>query len=425
MLDPPSRLLDTRRSIAAQYAARLPPRSTSFTWPTDPSALLAVQAYLDDDLFQQDDGAVGQSSTASSRSRIAPASTSYDTRFLKTLIEKLQHAIGQTEDPDGELEIDDRLMERYVSLLAIPNVPNAPPPASKIQYFYPSPLSLRVADDGSQLDNREHADILHDLNSILLDESGTMISSGTTGLRTWEASLQVANHIVSSPPGSSTPLNLETIIRPSTRVLELGSGVGMLDASVVLTDVPGPVLETLEGTLRQNDLASSELVQVAALDWVELSNESDTGSIHTWLHALGPNVILAADVVFDPDLCRPLAKTIRAALEAGFRADLQQEEMLPVAYIASTVRNLATYSTFKTALADAQLEFRPIDLQPERLTVPLLPTRTDPASSACETGNQAQALGPPAGLSLARIFPSTHDPQRDGHVELLEIRCRR
>lgn len=187
-------------------------------------------------------------------------------------------------------------------------------------------------------------------------------------------SLRLGAHLLATPPS------------PNARILELGAGAGLLGAlcarlispsaggQVTLTDLDGPVLERLHFTLAANGLAEDTSVQ--ALDWTKPSEEV--------LREAKADLIVAADVVFDPKLVGALARTIKAALQVG-NGELR-------ALVASTVRNPDTYAAFLAALKTEQLAVEEIAL----------------ASPETEHG--------------LPIFPSAHEPDRDGTVKLLSIK---
>ncbi len=101
----------------------------------------------------------------------------------------------------------------------------APPSPSYVTYYW------RL--DALPHSNKTPAPLEYFRTTLL--ESGTMIESGTTGFRTWLASLHLANYIISHP-GSyhfsvrnvQTPTNLTPDWVRDARVLELGSGIGFL-----------------------------------------------------------------------------------------------------------------------------------------------------------------------------------------------------
>lgn len=141
--------------------------------------------------------------------------------------------------------------------------------------------------------------------------------------------------------------------------------------------IPSYVVESLseEGPpsispLRPQDcLRDAPHVNVAPLDWLaaddESSQEPDPESPHALLTTqIRPQLILAADVVYDPSLFGPLARVLRIALswpdietKRGTAADPSMAESAekqtrPRSYalIASTVRNEETYALFLRTL---------------------------------------------------------------------------
>lgn len=85
---------------------------------------------------------------------------------------------------------------------------------------------------------------------------------------------------------------------------------------------------------------SPSKVQVFSLDWLDIDDEDSATFRH--LSAIRPHLILAADIVYDPDLFQVLCRVLRCSLQAG----VDDAGMQPYALIASTVRNQATYSNF-------------------------------------------------------------------------------
>lgn len=100
-----------------------------------------------------------------------------------------------------------------------------------------------------------------------LEARAILASSGTTGLRTWEAALHLGTFI-SSPQGLSLVKN--------KNVLELGAGTGfvsMLCAKnlgaryVLATDGSGEVVEDMKANIYLNGLEGSALIDTTALKW--------------------------------------------------------------------------------------------------------------------------------------------------------------
>jgi 2-polyprenyl-3-methyl-5-hydroxy-6-metoxy-1,4-benzoquinol methylase len=122
---------------------------------------------------------------------------------------------------------------------------------------------------------------------ISLVENRELISQGTTGLRTWGASLYLVEYFH------------QKNVR-GKKILELGSGLGLLSMALKLmgnqvhaTDCQ-VVLERLQHNITLNNLD----IPVSLLNWHEPELDWDG------------DLIVCADVVFDPSLIEPLLNTI-------------------------------------------------------------------------------------------------------------------
>eukprot|EP00729_Bicosta_minor_P016932 gene16932-16786_t len=162
--------------------------------------------------------------------------------------------------------------------------------------------------------------------AITLHESTKMVSAATTGLCTWNGALTLAEWVLE-----------HRSVFAGKCVVELGSGIGLAGillaqscsaTRVVLTDHSQDVLKTLRGNIELNKVAA--LAEARYLDWTE-------GAA-----AVAPDVLIASDVVFDPELCTALAAVINGILTEA----LKPCEL----YIASTVRNPATLVQFVAEL---------------------------------------------------------------------------
>lgn len=152
-------------------------------------------------------------------------------------------------------------------------------------------------------------------NSVTLLESRSIISSsGTTGLRTWEAALLLGQFLASDHGNA--------IVR-GKRVLELGAGTGMLSilcakhlgvSGIIATDGDEAVVDAIKTNIFLNEIdASRTTVQTAALRW----GWPLTGN--TFLEDYGmdvPEVVLGADVVSQLSDCKvePTLPTINRRL---------------------------------------------------------------------------------------------------------------
>jgi hypothetical protein len=132
----------------------------------------------------------------------------------------------------------------YAGLLAFPRSKIAST-TQQVKYYYPA------SGDDSLLEAK--GGIFDGWHCITVEEEIYAISKGTTGLKTWEASLRLAAHLVARP---------EILARKDIVILELGSGSGFLGAVLAkqaeqahfhLTDRDGIVLEYLQRTIDKSE----------------------------------------------------------------------------------------------------------------------------------------------------------------------------
>uniref|UniRef100_A0A3P8QH70 FAM86 N-terminal domain-containing protein n=2 Tax=Astatotilapia calliptera TaxID=8154 RepID=A0A3P8QH70_ASTCA len=172
--------------------------------------------------------------------------------------------------------------------------------------------------------------------AVSLMENIALISEGTTGLVTWEAALYLAEWALENQQ-----------VFTGRTVLELGSGAGLTGIAVcrscspkrfIFSDCHSTVLQKLRDNVRLNGLSeqTTPAVSVEKLDWTAISEEE--------LREIGADVIIAADVVYDPDIAGSLAKLLSIVLRCS------SAEGLPQVFICSTIRNLETYGGFKQQL---------------------------------------------------------------------------
>ncbi|KAK0481801.1 hypothetical protein IW261DRAFT_1102940 [Armillaria novae-zelandiae] len=255
------------------------------------------------------------------------------------------------------LELDVEIDTRILSILTETSTPTslrgisvpAPPSPSYVTYYW----SLDVPP----YSNKTSVPIEYFRTTLL--ESGTMIESGTTGFRTWLASLHLANYIISHPDW----------VRDAC-VLELGSGIGFLGMIIGsvqmlagsgspadlpqggtlrpmlhLTDVDSEVIARCISNIKLpcNMTAGShrrDNIRVSMLDWSDALH-ADISTIKARIQReINADLIIGADIVFDPSLIPALMATLSLALDPG------SEIRRKVALIALTIRNEDTYATF-------------------------------------------------------------------------------
>nr|XP_057904558.1 protein-lysine N-methyltransferase EEF2KMT [Doryrhamphus excisus] len=183
--------------------------------------------------------------------------------------------------------------------------------------------------------------------TVSLLENRALISEGTTGLVTWDAALYLAEWALDHPQTFA-----------GRKVLELGSGLGFTGVTVcrscgpskyVFSDGHGSVLRRLEDNVRLNRLFQEETppeVSVEELDWSNVTEEH--------LDAIDADVVIAADVVYDPDIVPVLVQLLSRILRR------KCGRVLPDVFICSTVRNRQTYEGFTKQLGDAGIGHRVI-----------------------------------------------------------------
>nr|XP_056722495.1 protein-lysine N-methyltransferase EEF2KMT [Euleptes europaea] len=199
--------------------------------------------------------------------------------------------------------------------------------------------------------------ILPSGDSVTVRENVAIISQGTTGLVTWDAGLYLAEWALEHPS-----------VFTNRRILELGSGTGLTGIAIcktchprayIFSDLHQSVLEELSENIYLNgfflqsecyslgrgkcryheaelDESQGPCVTVAELDWNLGAKEQ--------LAEFRVDVIVAADVVYDPNLTQSLVALLRQLptyTDAGNLLEI---------YIASTCRNPDTYCHFQRAL---------------------------------------------------------------------------
>ncbi|XP_035510573.1 protein-lysine N-methyltransferase EEF2KMT isoform X1 [Morone saxatilis] len=176
-------------------------------------------------------------------------------------------------------------------------------------------------------------------DAVSLLENVALISEGTTGLVTWEAALYLAEWA----------LDHRQVFTGRT-VLELGSGVGLSGITIcrscsprrfVFSDCHPRVLQALRSNVELNGLTPPS-VGVEEVDWTAASEEQ--------LERIGADVVIAADVVYDPDIAGSLVKLLSRILRGSS----------PEVFVCSTVRNQETYGGFKQQLDQEGISHRVI-----------------------------------------------------------------
>lgn len=164
---------------------------------------------------------------------------------------------------------------------------------------------------------------------VVIQESTHQLSHGTTGLSVWQASCDLANFLCRF-------LDLSR-----TNVLELGAGCGLTgiaiarsfrNCDVVLSDYDPRVLLQMKFNAEANMDKGCSPISVLNLDWT---------SFNATQLPVPPDVIIAADVVYDCSILGALCDVLRSCLHSSRNSR---------AYVASTLRDPLTLSAFRNKI---------------------------------------------------------------------------
>lgn len=165
-----------------------------------------------------------------------------------------------------------------------------------------------------------------------------LLDQGSTGQRTWDASLYLANFL------NNNGFNLH-----EKRVCELGAGTGVVSLSlskfykkhghikeIIATDGDANFLQRFQEILSLNQTPSNVPIEKMRLAWG--STRSDDIDVFYALPEV--DTIVASDVTYDSDILAPLCSTIRDFFSRGCSN----------AIIASTIRKVSTMQEFHKEL---------------------------------------------------------------------------
>ncbi|KAI9735410.1 MAG: hypothetical protein M1818_006416 [Claussenomyces sp. TS43310] len=218
----------------------------------------------------------------------------YQLRVLKELLSRIESSITDW-DEDG---ISDGLMSRLSVLLSSAVPPEAVAAQQKTYVTYTlSSLPPR----SSQISRVQHPII------TLLESRNLIAAAGTTGLRTWEASLHLGSFLCSS----RCPVNIA-----GKTVLELGAGTGFLSilcaryldaVHVTATDGSDTVVSELPTNFYLNNLQDASQIYATELIWGHALMGGETAE---WNLGRKIDVVLGADVTYDSSVIPSLVATV-------------------------------------------------------------------------------------------------------------------
>ncbi|XP_065200765.1 putative protein N-methyltransferase FAM86B2 isoform X2 [Planococcus citri] len=249
-----------------------------------------------------------------------PLKKSYQVSFLKTILQELE---GRNED------VDEKVYHYYLKLLEQPE--------SETHYIH-----YMISED----------------QFITVLQNTSTISDGTTGLSVWQAGKMLADYCLK---------NIHSFEKQN--VLELGCGVGLTGLAVIFackpssycfTDIHEKVLNYLESNIKLN-VAITRCLTEANISYFESSDVETKISIINlpWENvdsnltdSIKPDIILAADVVYDTTLFHPFCRAVNEFVRRNKEVRI---------LIACTVRNSLTLEEFCLVLHQYNLVEKEIE----------------------------------------------------------------
>jgi len=164
----------------------------------------------------------------------------------------------------------------------------------------PKPSALEEAQRLSYIKyTAPHSGAGQECRTVITSESrGLILSSGTTGFRTWEAALHLGTFL--------STLEGEALVR-GKRVIELGAGTGFLSMfcakhlgveSIVVTDREPSLISSIQDCVARNQLDPGR-IKPAIWEWGNPLDDSQFGDIESGRPrqfdvALGADLVRAA-----------------------------------------------------------------------------------------------------------------------------------
>lgn len=194
---------------------------------------------------------------------------------------------------------------------------------------------------------------------ILIEEAPNLLAAGSNvGLRTWEASLHLAQYLHTYPG----------LVR-GKNVLELGAGTGLvsilcagpLRAKMILsTDGLPHVVESMQRNIDRNTQllpaadTDSSPIEARVLDWASIESLEDTLTVND---CSDYDLIIGADITYSPDVVPILAQLLKILMVDMFATTEVQ------ALISGTVRNKETLAVFRKACMSLGLLIEDVTFQ--------------------------------------------------------------
>uniref|UniRef100_A0A060TCS6 ARAD1D01936p n=1 Tax=Blastobotrys adeninivorans TaxID=409370 RepID=A0A060TCS6_BLAAD len=231
----------------------------------------------------------------------------YVTAVLRTLIQ-----VSESND----VPVSETIAEAYANQLVMPHSSASDDEPTVVRYKLYTPPECPIVASSTVL---------------LREKPNILVSEGSTGHRTWEAALALADYILRHD-NSKAP----------SQVVELGAGTGLVglvsatkySSQVIVTDGDDQVVSCLKGNINLNSWAQP-LVKAQPLVW---------GTDHAIVHH--DQIVVCADVTYDDYIIPYLVSCLRDFLKTGSRYCL----------LSATVRDESTLNIFLGCCHDNRLK---------------------------------------------------------------------
>lgn len=279
--------------------------------------------------------------------------------FLKLMAKSIEEgfALRRAAGHSVDVEDEETAPEIFEALVGYMSTPSNGSRSLRRRYYY-----------GDLSKSNEKTEFIDSI------EDGRMISGGMTGLRTWQASIALSNHLLATPSILVPPLSTsnsgaaDSSAPPYRNIVELGAGTGLVSlvlgkllrgsstSTIIATDVDSTVIDQLQANIDLNGLSAS--VKTSNLDWELSRDEIIAWELDAFPHGGRADLIFGADIVYDPELAVWLATTLAILLRPRDQSIAIDSSYIPspVAFVAATIRNQDTWAGFLTACCARRLE---------------------------------------------------------------------
>ncbi|ODV86445.1 hypothetical protein CANARDRAFT_27656 [[Candida] arabinofermentans NRRL YB-2248] len=275
----------------------------------------------------------GQAQLIETLITISESNPHYSKVFLKKFLPHLE---------SQGLEVSDDLYEKLCDWL----------PSQELQPTDYDTISYSISEEVGNNDN------INDMVMKIRESPRLIAGLGTTGLRTWEASLFLSEYILHNlhrKRECSTDQELEISSQLASQfdgkvVMELGCGTGFVGMALhqhyqkmkkmILTDGDSQLFDNILYNMKLNGIdATADNLSITKLWWSESA-----------LPASEINTIIAADVTYDASVIPSLAQVLAEAMGQDNVSSGTNYGRVDVAYIAATVRNEETLKVWEEYL---------------------------------------------------------------------------